>query len=78
MFGVLKVVFGVLEVEVFGVFEVATTMVEGFGVFQVLLVRIWNILSSRGKYFEYLKYNIEEVFRVNEVSRRPRAVGAFQ
>ena len=30
------------------------------------------------KYFEYFKYNIEEVFRVNEVSRRPRAVGAFQ
>ena len=29
------------------------------------------------KYFEYLKYNIEEVFRVNEVSRRPRAAGHF-
>ena len=60
------------------VFEVPTTTVEGCGVVEVLLLRIRSISNTRGKYFEYLKYNVEDVLKVNEVSRGPVAAGAFQ
>ena len=57
-----------------GVFEV----LQAFGVLQVLLVRIWSILGRAGKGLEYFQLNTQEEFRVNEVSRRLRAAGAFQ
>ena len=41
-------------------------------------MRIWGILSAARKDLEDFQVNTQEVFRVNEVSRRLRAAGAFQ
>ena len=51
---------------------------QAFGVLQILLVRTWNILNTAGKDLDYFQVNIQEDFRVNGMSQRLRAAGAFQ